>query len=136
MVLTGRLFIKGHELENEGIPLLNCSYGFNQEIDERGLPKSAVKGGVIKLSFQSIDDGEIMHWMISTHSDKSGKITFSGEEGEKVFKTIEFKDARCVSYMETFIRDGEMVQEITISTREITVSGATHLNTWTKYEGA
>lgn len=133
MVLTARLFISGHESGSEGIPLLTCSYGFSQDIDQRGLPKSEVRGGVIDLSFKSIDDQEIMHWMISSKSDKSGKVTFSGEDTEKIFKTLEFKDARCVSYHESFVRDGEMIEEITISAREVTISGVTHANTWTKY---
>jgi hypothetical protein len=134
MVLTARLYINGHESGSEGIPLLSCNYGFTQDIDQRGLPKSEVKGGVISLSFSSIDDQEIMHWMISSKADKSGKIAFSGEDTEKVFKTLEFKDARCISYHESFIRDSEMLEEITISAREISVSGVTHSNTWTKYE--
>jgi hypothetical protein len=99
------------------------------------LPKTEVKGGVIILAFNSIDDQEIMHWMVSSKADKSGKITFSGEDTEKVFKTLEFKDARCISYHESFIRDSEMVEEITISAREISISGVTHINIWTKYDG-
>jgi hypothetical protein len=134
MVLTARLYINGHESGSEGIPLLTCNYSFTQDIDQRGLPKSEVKGGVINLSFRSIDDQEIMHWMISAKADKSGKISFSGEETEKVFKSLEFKDARCISYHESFVRDGEMLEEITISAREISISGVTHVNTWTKYD--
>ncbi len=134
MVLTARLYINGHESGSEGIPLLTCNYSFNQDIDQRGLPKSEVKGGVINLSFNSIDDQEIMHWMISAKADKSGKIAFSGEETEKVFKTLEFKDARCIAYRESFVRDGGMLEEITISAREISISGVTHTNTWTKYD--
>ncbi len=135
MVLTARLYINGHESGNEGIPLLTCNYSFRQDIDQRGLPKTEVKGGVIILAFNSIDDQEIMHWMVSSKADKSGKITFSGEDTEKVFKTLEFKDARCISYHESFIRDSEMVEEITISAREISISGVTHINIWTKYDG-
>ena len=135
MVLTARLYISGHESGNEGIPLLKCSYSFTQDIDQRGLPKTEVKGGVITLAFNSIDDQEIMHWMVSSKADKNGKITFSGEDTEKVFKTLEFKDARCIAYHEFFIRDREMVEEITISAREISISGVTHANIWTKYDG-
>lgn len=136
MVLTARLFISGHESGNEGIPLLSCNFSFTQDVDQRGLPKSEVKGGVISLVLNSIDDQEIMQWMFSAKDDKSGKITFSGEETEKIFKTVEFKDARCIGYNESFVRDTEMVEEITISAREVTISGVTHTNTWTKYEGS
>jgi hypothetical protein len=135
MVLTARLYIDGHESGNEGIPLLSCTFSFSQDIDQRGLPKSEVKGGVISFVINSMDDQEIMQWMFSAKSDKSGKITFSGEDTKKIFKTIEFKDARCIAYHESFVRDSEMVEEITISAREVTISGVTHSNTWTKYEG-
>ena len=134
MVLTARLHIEGHETEDEGIPLLTCDYSFSQDIDQRGLPKSQVKGGVITFSFSSIEDEEIMWWMISPKADKNGKILFAGGDGEKVFKSLEFKDARCIYYRETFTRDIEMIEEISISAREISLSGATHTNTWTKYD--
>ena len=134
MVLTALLHIEGHETEDKGIPLLTCDYSFSQEVDQRGLAKSQVTGGIINFSFLSIEDEEIMWWMVSPNADKNGKISFSGSEDEKVFKTLEFKDARCVYYQETFSRDNEMMEEISISAREISLSGATHTNTWTKYD--
>ena len=134
MVLTASLHIEGHATEDEGIPLLSCAYSFSQDIDPRGLPTSQVKGGVITLTFISIEDEEIMWWMMSPKADKNGKILFSGGEGKKVFKTLEFKDARCFYYHETFTRDVEMIEELKISAREISLSGATHTNTWTKYD--
>lgn len=134
MILTARLHIKGHKTEDEGIPLQTCDYQFSQDIDERGLPKAQVKGGVITLTFNSIEDEEIMHWMISPNADKSGKILFSGDESEKVFKTLEFTDARCFFYHEYFTRDAEMIEELKISARKLSISGATHTNTWTSYD--
>ena len=131
MVITARLHIKGHETEDEGIPLLTCDYSFSQEVDQRGLAKSQVTGGIINFSFISIEDEEIMWWMVSPNVDKSGKISFSGSEDEKVFKTLEFTGARCIYYRESFARDIEMIQEISISAREISLSRATHTNTWT-----
>lgn len=133
MILTARLYLEGHELEGEGIPLLSCDYSFTQEIDERGLPLSVVKGGVINLSFKSLEDEEIIWWMVSAQADKNGKIIFAGEEGEKIFKTVEFTDTRCVYYHESFVRDIEMNTELTLSARELTVSGTTHINKWTNY---
>ncbi len=134
MVLTARLHIKGHQLESEGIPLLTCNYSFSQDIDQRGLPKSEVKGGVITMSFSNMNDYEIMWWMIASKADKSGKIIFAGDETEKAFKTLEFKDARCISYLDSFVRDSEMIEEIVISAREVDISGVTHSNSWTRYE--
>ena len=134
MILTARLYIEGHETEKDGIPLNSCEFSFSQEVDQRGLPVSQVKGGMIQLSYASFDDPDILWWMISTNTDKNGKIQFSGIESSKAFKTLEFKDARCVSYRETFSRDDEMIVELTISAREITVSGVSHYNTWSGYD--
>lgn len=134
MILTARLHISGHETESDGIPLLSCEYSFKQDVDERGLTTGKVKGGIINLTFISIDDSEIMFWMFNSLSDKSGRIVFSGEEGQRIFKTIEFLDARCIYYFESFQRDGEMVTKITISTRRLTISGTDHLNHWTNYD--
>jgi len=134
MILTARLFIAGHETEKDGIPLNTCEFSFSQEVDQRGLPVSAVRGGIIRLSYGSFDDPEILWWMISSEADKSGKILFSGIESSKAFKTLEFKDARCISYHETFSRDNEMLVELTLSTRQITISGVDHINIWSGYE--
>lgn len=134
MILTARLFIAGHETEKDGIPLNFCEFSFSQDVDQRGLPVSAVKGGLIHLSYGSFDDPEILYWMISEKADKNGKILFSGVESSKAFKTLEFKDGRCVSYRETFTRDNEMLVELTISVREITVSGIDHVNSWSGYD--
>lgn len=134
MILTARLFIAGHETEKDGIPLNYCEFVFFQDVDQRGLPISAVKGGLIHVAYGSFDDPEILYWMISEKSDKNGKILFSGVESSKAFKTLEFKDGRCVKYRETFNRASEMVVELTISSREITVSGVDHTNSWSGYD--
>ncbi len=133
MVLTAKLQIKGHKSENEGIPLLECDYEFKQLIDDRGLSVGKVKGGVIKLTFSSIEDGEIMHWILSQTDIKNGKIEFSGGDDEKVFKTLEFSNAICFYYHEYFTRDQQMIQQISISAQELTISGATIMNNWGKF---
>lgn len=134
MILTARLHIDGHETESEGIALLLCEYSFKQDTDERGLTTGKVKGGIIDLTFISIDDSEIMFWMFNSMSDKSGRIIFSGEEGQRVFKILEFVDARCIYYFESFSRDDEMKTKMTISTRRVTISGTEHSNNWTNYD--
>jgi len=134
MILTAKLHVEGHSMEIEGISLLSCSYGFVQDVDQRGMPKSDVKGGTIKIQLYSIDDQEIMQWMITSDADKNGKVEFSrDDEDGKVFKTIKFMDARCISYQESFVRDGVMLTEILISARELTISDVTHTNTWSGY---
>jgi hypothetical protein len=115
MILSARLFIEGHETEKDGIPLASCEYEFIQDVDQRGQPISKVRGGIIEMSFPSINDADLIQWMISAQSDKNGKIVFSSVESAKAFKTIAFKDARCFLYHEKFVADVEMTTTLRIS---------------------
>jgi hypothetical protein len=133
MILTANLYLAGHTTEKDGIPLKTCEFSFSQDVDQRGLPESSVRGGIIKLTYGSFDDPEILWWMVSSLADKNGKILFTGVESSKAFKTLEFNDARCVFYRETFNRDEEMITELTISARSITVSDVNHTNAWSGY---
>ncbi len=64
MVLSAKLHIEGHQKEQDGIHLLSCDFNFSQETDQKGLPSSKVRGGIIELTFVSLDDAEILQWMI------------------------------------------------------------------------
>jgi len=134
MVLSATLHITGHKNEKEGIRLLNCEYNFNQDCDQNGLPSSKVRGGTINLSFESIEDSEIIQWMISEDADKDGKIVFQGDNNTKPFKTLEFEDARLISYSDCFVDKSQMITTLLISARQITFSGIKHDNTWLGYE--
>jgi hypothetical protein len=133
MVLSASLHIKGHKLEKEGITILSCRFGFSQSVDSKGLTTSRVQGGEVVLSFNSSDDTEIVQWMMSEEGDKDGKITFMGENNTKPFKTVEFTDGRLVSYDESFENQYHMVTTLTISARQIVISGVKHTNTWSGY---
>ena len=134
MILSARLYIKGHKNEKEGIHLLSCSFRFYQECDGMGLPASRVNGGRVDMSLASIEDNEIIQWMISEDADKSGKIEFSGDNNTKPFKTLEFKDARLVEYQESFVDQGQMITTLSLSVRQIDISGVKHTNKWLGYK--
>ena len=133
MVISAVLYIKGHKQEKEGIHLISCDYSFSQAVDSKGLTSSKVQGGEINLSFTSIEDNEIIQWMISEEADKDGKISFVGDNNTKPFKTIEFKDARLIAYSESFMDQAYMTTTLTISAREISISGVKHTNAWQGY---
>jgi hypothetical protein len=136
MVLSAKLHIKGHKSENEGISLMSCDYHFSQSIDNKGLANSIVQGGVINLSFISIDDNELIQWMISEEEDRDGKILFIGDSNSKPFRTLEFKDARLISYNESFSDQSYMITSLSISVRQFILQGIKHTNAWLGYEGA
>ena len=86
------------------------------------------------MSLASIEDNEIIQWMISEDADKSGKIEFSGDNNTKPFKTLEFKDARLVEYQESFVDQGQMITTLSLSVRQIDISGVKHTNKWLGYK--
>jgi hypothetical protein len=135
MILTARLHIRGHKYEREGIQIINCDYQFLQAIDSKGLTTSRVHGGLINVTFYSIEDNEIIQWMISEDADKDGKIVFRGEDNTKDFKTLEFKDARLIGYKENFTDSSHLITSLNISARQLILSGITHKNLWLGYEG-
>jgi hypothetical protein len=136
MVLSAKLHIKGHKSEKEGISLMSCDYHISQSIDNKGLANSIVQGGVINLSFISIDDNELIQWMISEEEDRDGKILFIGDSNSKPFRTLEFKDARLISYNESFSDQSYMITSLSISVRQFILQGIVHTNAWLGYEGA
>jgi hypothetical protein len=136
MVLSAKLHIKGHKSEKEGISLMSCDYHFSQSIDNKGLANSIVQGGIINLSFASIDDNELIQWMISEEEDRDGKILFIGDSNSKPFRTLEFKDARLISYNESFSDQSYMITSLSISVRQFILQGIKHTNAWLGYEGA
>ncbi|MGB8489515.1 MAG: type VI secretion system tube protein TssD [Bacteroidales bacterium] len=136
MVISAILSIKGHKQENEGIHLISCDYSFSQSVDHKGLTSSKVRGGEINLSFVSIEDSEIIQWMISEEADRDGKILFVGDNNTKPFKTLEFKDARLISYTESFMDQSYMTTTLIISARQLILSGVKHTNAWLGYDGA
>jgi hypothetical protein len=135
MVLSAKLQIKGHKSEKEGISLLSCDYHFSQSIDNKGLTNSIVQGGIINLSFHSIDDNELIQWMISEEEDRDGEILFIGDSNSKPFRTLKFEDARLISYSESFSDQSYMITSLCISVRQFTLSGIKHTNAWLGYEG-
>jgi hypothetical protein len=86
------------------------------------------------MSFISLEDNEIIQWMISEDADKNGKVTFSGDNNTKPFKTLEFKDGRLIGYHESFSDKSEMILKLSISAREVIVSGVRHSNVWLGYK--
>ena len=134
MVLSAKLHVEGHQNEKEGINLLTCDFSFSQDIDQKGLPTSRIRGGIIALCFVSLEDTEIIQWMISEDADKNGKITFSGDNNTKPFKTLEFKDARLVRYHESFTDQAQLVVTLSISARELSISGVKYANVWLGYK--
>jgi hypothetical protein len=131
MSLTARLFIGG---DKKGIKILSCDFSFSQDVDTQGKVNSIVRAGLIHLSISGTDDTEIIQWMILRDARKDCKITFSGFVDTGQHRTIEFKDAYLISYHESYSETSDIVINLTLSSRVITVKGVTHESKWTPFE--
>jgi len=120
---TAKLIIDGFE-DRE---VIYVQYQFNQQIDVEGQPTGTTRGGIINLKVKSTDSGNIdlLDWTCDSYKNVLyGKITWPNKIGG-IMKTLEFKDAYCVSYEEVYddANRDRMYESITITCRQLTVTG-------------
>ncbi len=105
------------------IKVLQCDFGFTQNVDmQTGIPNSRVLINNINVVVESSRDTQLADWMVNNLADKKGKIEITLLNNIK--KTIEFEDAFCVQYNESFNYLGDespMHISISFSTRKITL---------------
>jgi hypothetical protein len=125
-------FIAKLKLDGEEVPVLQCSFRFSQIVDETGKPSALPLGGSIILLLESNSNNDLFDWMISPTQTKSGSVTFYRRDTMSKLKTLEFTDAYCVDYHETFNHIGEnpMQIQITLSAREIKLNDSGYKNNW------
>ena len=128
MSLTARLYIKGHQKEDSGFKVMSCDYSFSQNVGNDGYIAGSVRAGFINISLITINDTEIVQWMLLRDSKKSGKISFFGIDPQTAApqetKTLEFEDGILVNYSESFTDESDMIMNLSISARKITLSNS------------
>ena len=133
MSLTARLHIEQHSRHDKGIRVLSYDFSFSQEIDPSGLASSRVRAGLINLTITGINDTELVNWMLGRYDRKNGKISFFGinESGvPQESKSLKFEDAILVHYGESFTDQSDMIINLSISCRKITLSNADWETEW------
>ena len=120
--------------------VFNVSYSFSQATDKDGLTTGIARGGKIKLTVKAMNDGncELLNWMCDSSLSKSGKIAFKRTDDlEKDMKDIEFEDAFCVDFVESWedpdsskAKDLAHTETITITCKKITNQSVKYDNIW------
>jgi hypothetical protein len=125
-------FIAKLSLEGEEMNVLHCGFRFSQTTDATGKPTAIPQGGTISLLIESDGSSDLFDWMISPTQTKSGSITFYRRDTMSKLKTLEFTDAHCVDYYETFdhVGDNPMQIQVTLSSREIKLNDSEFKNNW------
>jgi hypothetical protein len=128
MSFIARLQLQGEEALN----LLRCSFRLNQHIDVTGKASSKPMGGTISLTLADCKHPGLFDWMISTSLTKNGKITFTKYDTDSTHKTLEFENALCIEYHETFDTTGvhSMLLQLTLSAHTIKLDETPFKNSW------
>ena len=114
-------------------------YSFIQAVDKENQPAGIPRGGTIIIKCKARNDGnsELLQWMLAKSMKKGGKLVImQSNDAEKEMKNIEFKDAYCVSFTETWddkTNNAELahIEKITISCKDIRNSkGGEYQNEW------
>jgi len=119
-------------LEGEEMVVLHCGFRFTQITDATGKPTAVPQGGQIKLIIESDGNTDLFDWMVSPTQTKSGSIVFYRRDTNSKLKTLEFTDAHCVDYYETFdhVGNNPMQIQIELSAREIKLNDSEFKNNW------
>ena len=126
-------FIARLQLQNESeIEVLRCSFRFNQHVDVSGKASSRPMGGTISLTLATCKHPGLFDWMINTSQTKSGKVVFIRHDNNSNFKTLEFENALCIEYYETFDTAGQypVLLQLTLSAHTIKLEETVFKNSW------
>lgn len=120
MALESKLIVERNEYS-----LLECDYEFTQAIDITGRPSDRPRGGILRLTFVTPDDSDLIfhEWMKEKDLVKDGDIILKvNKNGEFADKTIHFTDAYCIRLHEYFndANSMPMYTEISIMAGTIT----------------
>jgi len=125
-------FLAKLTIDGEEANILYCGFRFSQVTDTTGRPSSVPQGGTVNLTVESTGKVDLFDWMISPTQKKSGTITFYRRDTMSKLKTLEFGDAHCVDYYETFDHTGDnpMQVQLSISAHEIKLNDSEFKNNW------
>ncbi|UOQ71856.1 type VI secretion system tube protein TssD [Hymenobacter cellulosilyticus] len=95
------------ELHLEGvvIPMLQCSYSFQQTTDARGRVTTRVRQGPLQLLLDVPDDGAelLLSWAATPFKPLAGQVVFYDDSQARLPReTIQFAAGQCVHYEEVF----------------------------------
>lgn len=109
------------------------SFNINRDINKRGRPSSEVRGGIINVTIEALDE-EYTLWDLGLEDTEptEGKITIRNKTTNVLSRVIEFKGAYVVAYSEVLSQeDTESVKcSVTISCHTLKVGASPLVNDW------
>ncbi|PJJ61274.1 type VI secretion system tube protein TssD [Hymenobacter chitinivorans] len=112
-------------LEGVAIPMLQCSYSFQQTTDARGRVAARVRQGPLQLLLDVPDDGAelLLSWAATPFKPLAGQVIFYDDSQARLPReTISFAAGQCVHYEEAFrasdAENGAYTCQLTITAPE------------------
>jgi hypothetical protein len=93
-------------LDGKEFLVKKVSYGCNRNADERGSPTDAPKARLIRMTIsptQNDDFALLYDWAFKNDRQLSGQIEFKYDNDSQVLRKMEFEDAYCVGFRESFL---------------------------------
>jgi len=121
-------------LEGKTYPIRRFNFRITQDIDSIGRPRSDTRGGMMVLTLDATSDEQFSTWMFNTDKKLSGTIHLFQADQHSVLKKIDFHEAFCVYYKESFnALGGEPLQlDLRLSAERISVGNTLMQNNWPK----
>ncbi|MBQ4821280.1 type VI secretion system tube protein TssD [Aquimarina sp. MMG016] len=127
MSFKAKLKVGGSEFN-----VLSSSYGLHQETDATGRPSSITRGGKLTVTVESTSETILSDLAFNNFQMTDGEVIFMKRDTEATSKSLSFKNAYLVKYVENFDSTGKnpMTETVTFSAREIGIGTASHVNEW------
>ncbi|WP_128548708.1 type VI secretion system tube protein TssD [Larkinella soli] len=92
-------------IEGKEFDLVTFSFGFFQDVDERGYPCAGTRAHLIEMVVAAREDQEadiLFDWAFRADRQLNGRVEFApNTERDTILRSIEFEDAYCVGFAET-----------------------------------
>ena len=130
--LINMSFLAKLEIDGETMNVLECHFKLSQDSDKTGKPSGDPHGGEIILILESTKSTMLFDWMKSNSQTKNGKLTFYKRDALSKMRELEFNEAYCLGYSETFtaVSNSSMSVEIVVSAKEIIMNGSKLSRNW------
>lgn len=125
-------FLSQLEINDKKYKILECTFDFDQPLDDSGRPSGRPRGGIILLTLEFTNETNLLTWMVSPTQQEDGKVTFFRQDGMSKMLSIEFTKAYCAKLSGYFNHTGDqpLKLRIKITAEEMNLNNVPFKNNW------
>lgn len=126
-------FLAKLELDGELHSLLDCSFAFNQPVDENNKPSGRTQGGQIDVTIELAQHLDILDWVVQSRMTKEGQVIFYKQDSLSRQLALKFQEAFCTHLTGNFhsYNDEPLKISFTITAETLNFNESVeHKNLW------